>query len=142
MWRRCHYRRRESECAASRLDVPLTARKLPLVHGTIAMPTTHPVEHLRLILRQVPGAIWATDTELRLTYVHGQAPMLDLDSSTRLVGTTIYDFVRTHDPTEPVVAHHLAALSGGRESFAYERRGRWFDVQIEPLRDDHKAIVG
>ena len=75
------------------------------------MATTHPAEHLRLILRQVPGAIWATDTELRLTYVHGVPPMLDDERSTRLIGTTIYDFVHSHAPTEPLVAHHLAALS-------------------------------
>jgi PAS domain S-box-containing protein len=106
------------------------------------MATTHPAEHLRLILRQVPGAIWATDTELRLTYVHGQPPMLDDAASLRLIGTTIYDFVKSHDPTEPVIAHHLAALVGGRQSFQYQRRGRMFDVQIEPLRDDHGRIVG
>jgi len=106
------------------------------------MPITRTSDHLRLILRQVPGAIWATDTDLRLTYLQGQTPMLDDASSQRLIGTTIYDFVRSHDPTEPVIAHHLAALAGGRQSFEYTRRGRWFDVLIEPLRDESRTIVG
>jgi signal transduction histidine kinase/PAS domain-containing protein len=68
--------------------------------------------------------------------------MLQEGASTRLVGTTVYDFVQTHDPTEPVIAHHLAALVGGRQSFEYSRRARSFDVLIEPLRDDHGVIVG
>src|SRR5689334_17665162 len=100
------------------------------------MPATHPAEHLRLILRQVPGAIWATDTELRLTYLHGEPPMLSEVAEARHIGvTTIYDVVHSHDPTEPLVAHHLAALVGGHRSFEYSRRGRAFEVLLEPLRD-------
>jgi signal transduction histidine kinase len=40
------------------------------------------------------------------------------------------------------VAHHLAALSGGRQSFQYERGGRTFEVLVEPLRDAADEILG
>jgi len=99
-------------------------------------------EHLRLILRQVPGTVWATDRDLRLTYIHGQAVLLDDAKSQRLVGKTVREVVRNQDPTEPAVAHHLAALAGGRQSFPYQHDGQWFDVLIEPLRDDAGTIVG
>jgi PAS domain S-box-containing protein len=99
-------------------------------------------EHLRLILRQVPGTVWATDRDLRLTYVRGQTPV-DRDHKTeRLVGRTVGDVVRSDDPIEPAIAHHLAALAGGRQSFSYFHSGQWYDVQIEPLRDDAGAIIG
>ena len=68
--------------------------------------------------------------------------MLDAARVERLVGTTIYDFVGSRDPSEPVIAHHLAALAGGRQSFQYHRQDRWFEVLIEPLVDDAGATVG
>jgi signal transduction histidine kinase len=101
-----------------------------------------PREYLRLIFRQVPGAVWATDRELRFTHVHGRTALLDDAGSQRLVGTTVYDFVGSRDPTEPAIAHHLASLAGGRQSFQYLRRGRWFEVLIEPLVDESGTIVG
>lgn len=101
-----------------------------------------PKEYLRLIFRQAPGAVWATDRELRLTHVHGRTAMLDAARAERLVGTTVYDFVGSRDPSEPLIAHHLAALAGGRQSFQYHRQDRWFEVLIEPLVDDAGATVG
>ena len=98
-------------------------------------------EHLRLILRQVPGTVWATDRDLRFTYVRGQT-LAGLGKTERLVGRTVGDVVRSEDPTEPAIAHHLAALAGGRQSFPYFRSGQWYDVQVEPLRDDSGAIIG
>jgi PAS domain S-box-containing protein len=110
------------------------------------MPTNRaqyrPREYLRLIFRQAPGAVWATDRDLRLTHVQGRTGMLDEAESLRLVGTTIHDFVGSRDPSEPVIAHHLAALVGGRQSFQYLRHSRWFEVLIEPLLDDSGTIVG
>jgi len=98
-------------------------------------------EHLRLILRQVPGTVWATDRDLRFTYVRGQT-LAGLSKTERLVGRTVGDVVRSEDPTEPAIAHHLAALAGGRQSFPYFHSGQWYDVQVEPLRDDSGAIIG
>ncbi len=68
--------------------------------------------------------------------------MLDDAESQPLVGKTVYDLVGTRDPSEPAIAHHLAALAGGHQSFEYLRRGRWFEILIEPLLDDSGMIVG
>src|SRR4051812_4128424 len=98
-------------------------------------------KYLSLIFRQVPGAMWATDRELRFTFVHGQTPMLDAESARQHVGETLYAFVGSDDPTEPAVLHHLAALAGRSQSFAYDRRGRTYEVLIDPLIDEG-GIVG
>ena len=54
-------------------------------------------DYLRLVFTQIPGALWATDRDLRLTFVHGRTPMLDEKTAERLVGQTIYDFVGSTD---------------------------------------------
>jgi PAS domain S-box-containing protein len=106
-------------------------------------PSDHRIpEYLGLVFHQVPGAVWATDRQLRLTYVHGRTLSLDQDAAEKLVGATVYEFVASHDPTEPAVAHHLAALAGERQAFQYVRGGRWFEVLLEPLRDDAGDVVG
>jgi PAS domain S-box-containing protein len=98
--------------------------------------------HLRTIFRQVPGAIWATDRSLRLTYVAGQLRnAVDLDAR-ELVGSTVYDLFGTRDPTQAGVARHLAALAGEAQSFRIPYRARWYEVLIEPLRAREQQIVG
>jgi len=101
-----------------------------------------PGEYLRLVFSQAPGVVWATDRDLRFTHVHGRTTMLDDAAAQRLVGTTVYDFVGSRDPSEPAIAHHLAALAGGHQSFRYQRRDRWFEALIEPLVNAAGGIVG
>lgn len=98
--------------------------------------------YLRLVFKQVPGVVWATDRELRLTYVLGRTQTIDEEVSAELVGRTVPDFVGSRDPSEPAVAHHLAALAGGRQSFDYVLHDHIFAVLIEPLRDEAGEIVG
>ena len=84
--------------------------------------------YLRMIFRQTPGTIWATDRSLTFTHVAGNlqnAPDLDVRD---LLGRSVYDFIGTRDPTEPVVARHLAALAGEPQSFQYPYRDRWYEV--------------
>ena len=58
------------------------------------------------------------------------------------VGMSLYEFLRTHDPAEPAIAHHLAALDGHRQSFRYDFEGRWYAAFIHPLRDDGGQVTG
>jgi len=55
---------------------------------------------------------------------------------------TAYEFVGTRDPTDPIVAHHLAAIAGEPQSFECEFQERWYAVLIEPLRDEHGNVSG
>jgi len=97
---------------------------------------------LRLVFKQAPGAIWATDKDLRITYAVGQLrDTTGLDDAT-IVGGTVAELLGTEDPTEPFLAHHLAALAGHRGSFNYDFRGRCYGVFLEPLRDAGHEIAG
>lgn len=98
-------------------------------------------KHLKLLLRQFPGAVWTTDRDLRLTYTYGSVVAENLGTN-RVVGTSVYEFVGSRDPAEPAVARHLSALAGNRENFRYFYRGKCYQMTLEPLRDDAGDIVG
>ena len=97
---------------------------------------------LRLIFRHVPGAVWAVDRSLQVMYVTGRLlDVVGIDPRA-LLGTSVYDFLSSEDPTEPGIAHHLAALRGQQQSFEYQFRNRWYTVLIDPLVDHEEQIVG
>ncbi len=97
---------------------------------------------LHLVFRHLPGTVWAVDRNLVLTYVTGR--LIDAAGlrASQVVGTSVQDFLGTRDPTEPGIAHHLAALGGEHQSFEYRYRGRWYAVLIEPMRAADGAVVG
>ena len=96
----------------------------------------------RIVFRQVPGAIWATDRDLRIRYALGRVRAMTGVDARQAIGMTIQEFVGARDPTEPAVAHHLASLAGLAQSFRYEFRRRWFEVLVEPLKGEQGQILG
>jgi PAS domain S-box-containing protein len=85
------------------------------------------------LLGEFPGAIWTTDRNLRITGACGRAAGLLTRRGARAVGATLFELRGTNAPTEPGIAHHLAALVGQRTSFEHEQDGRVHLVNIEPL---------
>ena len=97
---------------------------------------------LRLVFSQLPGTVWAVDRTLRFTHVAGRLIDAAGLSAHDLVGTTLYDFLGTRDAADPGVAHHLMALTGERQTFDYQFRGRWYMVLVEPLQAADGAVIG
>jgi len=98
--------------------------------------------YLRMVFRYLPGAVWAVDRDLHVSYASGRLlNVAGLDSS-RLIGSSIYDLLEAHDPTNAMIAHHLAALNGQGHSFEYRFRDRWYAVLIDPLVDRANQIAG
>ncbi len=102
--------------------------------------------HLRLVFEQIPGAVWTTDRELRITQGLGRPPMrerpcVDWDRVPGS-GVTVYDLVGTRDPSEPMVAHHLAALAGRATHVHYTFEERCYEVRLAPSRDERGDVVG
>jgi PAS domain S-box-containing protein len=91
-----------------------------------------------LLLHQVPGAVWTTDHDLRITSVFGRAVAGRGD----LVGSTVYDLVGSRDPNVPAIAHHLAALSGHKRSFRFPVGKRWYHCNVGPLLDGCGEVTG
>jgi PAS domain S-box-containing protein len=108
--------------------------------GQLAEERSRSETGLRLLFKHMPGAVWAVDRDLRITYATGH--LLNVMGAQGLVGTSTYDFLGTHDPTNAVIAHHLAALAGNNQSFEYSFFDRWYAIGVEPLRDANASIVG
>jgi PAS domain S-box-containing protein len=97
---------------------------------------------MRLIFRQVPGAIWTTDRDLRITSAVGKLREATGLDDEHIVGSTVGQLVGTDEPTDVAVAHHRAALAGDHTSFRYDFHGRCYEVHAEPLHDGGPEIVG
>jgi len=93
-----------------------------------------------MMFRQLPGAVWTTDRDLYLTYVAGRLAM-NVGPHAR-PGMSVFDILGTHDPTNPVVARHRAALAGESQSFDYCFFDRWYAIFIEQLTDENNSVVG
>jgi PAS domain S-box-containing protein len=97
---------------------------------------------LKLVFRQIPGTVWTTDRDLRVTSIEGREPNAIGVVLRDLVGRTVQDFVGSPDPSNPIIAHHLLALAGQSTSFRHEIRGNFYEVRIEPLRDESVDLIG
>jgi PAS domain S-box-containing protein len=95
--------------------------------------------YLRMTFRQLPGAVWTIDRDLRFTYATGRI-MQDVQRRAK-VGMSLFEFLGMKDPTDAAIAHHLAALSGERQSFDYKLGDRWYAVLLEPLADDDGRVA-
>lgn len=98
---------------------------------------------LRMIFRQVPGAVWTVDHDLRVTHAAGRLQKRSGVAHRAVVGATIPELFGTDDPAHPAIAHHRAALAGESTSLRYPLNDRCYQVQLEPLRDqqDRKSVV-
>ncbi len=83
---------------------------------------------LRLILEELPAAVWTTDEALRLTFRAGR------DAAALGLGTT--------DPTHPAIVAQRRALEGATSTFEMESHGRRFRARVAPRVGPQGAVVG
>jgi PAS domain S-box-containing protein len=96
--------------------------------------------HAHMLFRQMPGVLWTTDRNLRLTYIAGR---LANDMSPQAeVGMPLRDSMGTSPFVDKVIAYHYAAMSGTPQSFEDERFGRSYALFIEQLKDENDAVAG
>jgi signal transduction histidine kinase len=93
---------------------------------------------LQLVSEQIPGGLWATDADLRVTSGFGsQAGSLHGPT-----GTTLFEHFNTQDPNFAPIAAHRRALRGESSSYEVEWGGRVFQSYVEPLRGIDREIIG
>lgn len=94
------------------------------------------------IIEQMPEAMWATDAALRFVAAGGAAaPSLGLDPD-RTVGTSVYEYFQTTNPSFPPLAAHLRALQGEAGGYDFRRGGRTYVVRVAPVRHIIGRVVG
>ena len=98
---------------------------------------------MRLILRQIPGMVWTTDRELRLTSLLGSVLSGSAgDSYDSAIGRSLRDLFHGRPEGATVLAAHEEALAGKAGGYPVEWRDAVYEAHVEPLRDADGVIHG
>lgn len=97
---------------------------------------------LSFMLESVPVNMWSTDAHLSVTFSQGAGLNLIGASASEQVGLTLYEILKTRDPSVPPLAAHLRALQGELVRYETDWRGRSFETRVEPLRAADGRITG
>jgi PAS domain S-box-containing protein len=95
---------------------------------------------VRWLFRQLPGAAWITDRDLRVLEIIGYVERNLGRPHQQILGLTVQDLAQTREPSDPVTLAHHAALSGTSSSLRYRLQQRWYEVHVEPLRDGDEIV--
>ena len=97
---------------------------------------------LRLLAEQMPALVWTTDKELRITSNWGAGQPWSRIRAGALTGHSVCEFLGCADRHAPPVAQHYEALQGTPSRFEYQRKDRYYEVQLAPLRSAESEIIG
>jgi PAS domain S-box-containing protein len=96
----------------------------------------------KLMIERIPGFVWATDRELRLTAGFGAGLAALNVEPNQFVGKTIFEYFQSNDENLPGVAVHRRALRGEVVDYEDVFLGRVFRAHIEPLLDEANNVIG
>jgi diguanylate cyclase (GGDEF)-like protein/PAS domain S-box-containing protein len=99
-------------------------------------------EPLSLIIEQMPGFLWTTDQNLRITSNWGSGLPLSRNGSVALVGRNVGEFLECSDPYATPLAEHYDALRGVTSHFEYNWRKSILEIRLEPMRTASGQISG
>ncbi len=90
----------------------------------------------------MPVVFWQTDQDLKFTLSLGEG-LRELGlSPNEVVGTSLYDFFSTRDPSFPPIAIHRKACQGSASTYEFEWRGRLFYCHVMPCLEPSQEISG
>ena len=94
-----------------------------------------------LMAARIPGIVWSTDANLRMTSVFVGLAAIGVPPD-NLVGKTLFEIAQTDDEEFPAVVAHRRALRG--ESVDYDRRwkGHTYRSHVQRLTDQSGAVIG
>jgi len=98
----------------------------------------------RLLLQHLPAVVWTTDLDLRFTSSVGAGltALALRPGEVSLVGTSLFRYLHTDDPTSPVIAAHLRALRGEPVTIDFSWFGRTYHARLEALEDPSGRVIG
>lgn len=97
---------------------------------------------LSLLMEQVPGLLWTTDSKLRISAHWGMGlPALKICPHA-LVGRDVRQLLGAADPHATPISEHHSALQGVVSHFEYAWRGAVLEIRVGPLRSTSGQIIG
>lgn len=97
---------------------------------------------LRLITEQMPGLLWTTDQNLRITSNWGKGLACSKIPPDALVGRSVCEFLESTDRHTTPIAEHYESLRGFSSHFEYNWKNRFWEIRLEPLRMASGEING
>jgi diguanylate cyclase (GGDEF)-like protein/PAS domain S-box-containing protein len=97
---------------------------------------------LRLMAQQIPGVVWTTDRDLRITSIWGNALGALRVVPKHLVGRSICEYFGCGDRHATPIVEHEDALRGASAHFEYQRNNRFLEVHVGALRSASGEIIG
>ncbi|HEY7980754.1 MAG TPA: EAL domain-containing protein, partial [Candidatus Eremiobacteraceae bacterium] len=96
----------------------------------------------RIVLDQMPAMLWTLDTDYRITSSKG-AGLAGLGlKPDELVGTSLYDYLKTSDPSDESVKAHQQCMRGEACTYISSGGDRRLRAHLEPLRDASGNVTG
>lgn len=97
---------------------------------------------LHLLINQVPGVLWTTNTALRFTSLQGAGLKTFGLEPNRLVGLSLPDYFQANGPNSSLIDGHRRALRGETGNYEHEWEARTFHSHVEPLLNPDGTIAG
>lgn len=98
-------------------------------------------ERLRLLVTQLPGTVWTTDTHLRITSYAGAWLAAIGVADDRFIGRPVAEVLDPGSPDKTMTLFE-AALAGRPTVFERHWRGRWWRNHLEPQHAADGEVVG
>ncbi len=114
------------------------ARRKPAADALSVAADTSAAQ-LRFLLDQIPGVLWTTDLELRLTSSVGSGLAAMKSRPNARLGERIGDLFPTD--AEPEAAHRRA-LAGHSATYVASYKGRIVRCHVDPLLDESGTLMG
>lgn len=97
---------------------------------------------LHSLMQQLPGLLWTTDRNLRITSNWGAGVAEDEPRPGSLKGCHVGEFLLCADLHEPPIAAHQEALRGISSQFEYTWKNRVLEIRLGPFRAHSGEIIG
>jgi len=97
---------------------------------------------LSLLMNQVPGLLWTTDSKLRISAHWGMGLPITKIRPRALVGRDVRELLGAADPHATPIIEHYSALQGEVSHFEYAWRGAVLEIRVGPLRSSSGQVIG
>ena len=97
---------------------------------------------VRLMAQQIPGVVWTTDLDLKITSIWGSGLGPLQITPKQLVGRSICEYFGSGDRHATPILEHQEALQGSSSHFEYRRNDYFLEVHVGALRSASGKIIG
>ena len=97
---------------------------------------------LSLLMEQVPGLLWTTDRQLRISAHWGVGLPASKIRPRALVGRDVRELLGAADANATPITEHYSALQGVVSHFEYALGGAALEIRVGPLRSSSGQIIG